>query len=36
MFVVFPNAVNPTVIFGGKSHPVSANAISVRNYLDID
>lgn len=33
---LFPSAVNPTVIFGGKSHPVSANAISVRNYLDVD
>lgn len=33
---LFPNAVNPMVVFGGKSHPTSANAISVRNYLDID
>ena len=31
---VMPNPVDPTVIYGGKSHSCKASAINMSNYLD--
>ena len=33
---LMPNAIRPTVVYGGKSYPAAQDAVSARNYLDLD
>lgn len=33
---LMPNAIRPTVAYGGKTYPASQDAVAARNYLDLD
>lgn len=33
---LMPNAIRPTVVYGGKTYPAAQDAVSARNYLDLD
>lgn len=33
---LMPNAIRPMVVYGGKTYPAVQDAVSARNYLDLD